>query len=71
VTTRLFSLLMALAYRRFRKVGGRIWWAVIVLAWFARYLDQREPITPIRRKYRYRVRPGRELDVVVRDNEVA
>jgi len=62
VTSRLFTLLIALAYRRARRMGGMLWWAVIALAIVARYLDRRVPLL-IRR--RWRVREGREMNIVV------
>jgi len=43
-------------------MGGMLWWAVIALAFLARYVDRRRPFQ-IRR--RYRIREGREMNVTV------
>jgi hypothetical protein len=64
VTAKLFTLLIGIAYRRFRRGGGRIWWAVIIAAFLARAVERHRPVW-VRRLYR--VRPGRELDIAVSD----
>ena len=60
MTGRLLTLLIAFAYRRARAMGGLLWWAVIALAFLARYLDRREPF---RWRRRWRVREGRNIHI--------
>ena len=64
MTAQLFSLLIGIAYRRFRRTGARIWWAVIAIAFVARAMERHRPRWV--RSF-YRVRPGRELDISVSD----
>lgn len=60
---RLFSLLMAFAFSRARRVGGRIWWVVLALSALARFFDRRDKKVG---EKSYKVRSGEDLDVSVR-----
>jgi hypothetical protein len=61
VTTKLFSLIMAFAYRRARAYGGRIWWVVLAVAALLRALESRSEKSRV-----YRLSDDEVIDVAVR-----
>ncbi len=61
MSTKLFDLLIAVAYRRAKNNGGRLWWTVFAAASAVRLLDARAEKSSV-----YRVRDGHDIDVAVR-----
>ena len=64
MTSKVLSMVMAMALRRARRDRGRVWWIILALAWLIQRGERRAPSTK-----NYRVRRGHKLDIRVAEGE--